>query len=593
MHVFEHLEADEGLTFAGVDIAVSAVAPVVAIDYVLDECRLTGPRHPGDGDQCTERHVDVEHPQIVGSSAQDADVRPVRQLFGNREVTAFATIARNMLPCLRGGSLPQTPGRHGSFGGEDLVERALCDHASAELASTGAEVDDVIRTPDDGPVVLDHQNRVSPLGESPEQADEALAVPRVQPDGGLVEHVKRAREAGAECGCEMNSLRLPAGKRARLTIERQVVETDAVEELDPRLELFQKMATALLLRRAPVAVHEPASQLLDAQSRQLRQALASHPNRCRFGTQSGALTCGTWIVRAVARQQHPHMHLVGSLFEPGEERFQILETPLAAPDPLAIRCVQVLPGDLEVYTPVETGCFELVVELRISRAVPRRDRPLENALRWVRDDAAAVDTDDPPESLTLGASPQWRVERKESGHRQGDFPSTRHTAQTRAEERPACLPDRNRLAGAQVVGILQTALKAAAHLGARTEPPEQDLELGAPAWPVLSGVQRGADTRVEIVGKPLANELRKSFSTVSAGRRDASRDLEPLPDGAAHEVLGSLLGREAARGPMSLRARHLSEMGIEETEDIVGLGDRANGRSCVAYRISRLDRDGG
>ena len=82
--------------------------------------------------------------------------------------------------------------------------------------------------------MLDDEDGVADVAQVVQQADEALAVARVQADGRLVEDVERADERGAEIRGELDALRLAARKRGGEAVERQVVEADVDEELRRR-----------------------------------------------------------------------------------------------------------------------------------------------------------------------------------------------------------------------------------------------------------------------------------------------------------------------------------------------------------------------
>ena len=107
-------------------------------------------------------------------------------------------------------------------GGEELA---------AELAGAGAEVEQVVGGADDVGVVLDDEDGVAEVAEVFHDADELGGIAGVEADGGLVEDVERADEAGAEgCG-ELDALRFAAGEGGGEAVEGEVVEADLVEEV--------------------------------------------------------------------------------------------------------------------------------------------------------------------------------------------------------------------------------------------------------------------------------------------------------------------------------------------------------------------------
>ena len=123
-----------------------------------------------------------------------------------------------------------------------LLGIALGDHAAAELAGAGAEVDHVVRAPDRVLVVLDHHQRVALRLELLQHVEQDLVVAVVQADGRLVEDVAHAAQVGAELRREADALRLAAGERRRRAVERQVAQADLLEEAEARLQLGDDVA---------------------------------------------------------------------------------------------------------------------------------------------------------------------------------------------------------------------------------------------------------------------------------------------------------------------------------------------------------------
>jgi hypothetical protein len=113
---------------------------------------------------------------------------------------------------------------------------AGADHAAAELAGAGPEVDDVVRAPDGVLVVLDHHQRVALGLELLQHAQQDLVVAVVQADGRLVQDVAHAAQVGAELRGEADALRLAARKRGRRAVQRQVAQADLLQEIEAAVE---------------------------------------------------------------------------------------------------------------------------------------------------------------------------------------------------------------------------------------------------------------------------------------------------------------------------------------------------------------------
>ena len=82
--------------------------------------------------------------------------------------------------------------------GHDFGDGSGGEELAAELAGSGAEVEEVVGGADDVGVVLDDEDGVAEVAEVLHDADELGGVAGVEADGGLVEDVEGADEAGAE-----------------------------------------------------------------------------------------------------------------------------------------------------------------------------------------------------------------------------------------------------------------------------------------------------------------------------------------------------------------------------------------------------------
>ncbi len=118
----------------------------------------------------------------------------------------------------------------------DLGWGAFGDDVAAQPSCAGAEVEHVVGVADGVFVVLDDENGVAEVAQPFEGLDEAVVVALVQADGGLVEDVEDAAEAGADLGGEADALTFAAGESGGIAIERKVVEADGAEEFKPLLD---------------------------------------------------------------------------------------------------------------------------------------------------------------------------------------------------------------------------------------------------------------------------------------------------------------------------------------------------------------------
>ena len=74
---------------------------------------------------------------------------------------------------------------------------------AAVFARARAEVDDVVGGFHDVGIVFDYQDRVADVAEFGEDFDQARGIAAVQADGGFIEDVAGADEAGAEAGGQL------------------------------------------------------------------------------------------------------------------------------------------------------------------------------------------------------------------------------------------------------------------------------------------------------------------------------------------------------------------------------------------------------
>ena len=115
------------------------------------------------------------------------------------------------------------------------------------VARAGAEVEQVVGRLDHLAVVLDQDQRVAQVAEVLQGREQPGVVARVQADRRLVEHVEHAGQAAADLAGQADALALAAGERRRAAGQRQVVEPDVDQELQPVADLADQVAGDVLL----------------------------------------------------------------------------------------------------------------------------------------------------------------------------------------------------------------------------------------------------------------------------------------------------------------------------------------------------------
>ncbi len=299
---------------------------------------------------------------------------------------------------------------------------------------------------DDGPVVFDDQHRVAAAREIAQQREQPFVVLRMEPDGRLVEHVEGRGQAGAERRREVNTLGLAARERARLTVERQVVQADPVQHREAFAHLVEEVAADGQGARVGTQRGEPGRKVLDREGEELGQRAPGESDRQRLGVQPAAEAIGAGVVGAVTRQQHAHVDAIGAALEPAEERLEVGEAPLSAPEPLAIFGRELAVRTVERHVASAGGAQEPLVELLVGRSVPRRDRPVGETLARIRNHPFRIDPDHPAEALAGRAGAEGRVEREQGRRRraQGEAADRAGEIAAVSSARPAPPPPRPR-----------------------------------------------------------------------------------------------------------------------------------------------------
>ena len=117
---------------------------------------------------------------------------------------------------------------------------------AAAVAGAGAEVEQVVGGGDHFAIVFDQDQRVAEVAQLFQRLQEPLVVARVKPDRRLVEDVEHAGQAAADLAGEADALRFAAGECRAGAAEREVIEADIDEELQPVRDLADDFAGDLL-----------------------------------------------------------------------------------------------------------------------------------------------------------------------------------------------------------------------------------------------------------------------------------------------------------------------------------------------------------
>ena len=123
--------------------------------------------------------------------------------------------------------------------GQDVGRGSLRDDLAAVDAGAGADIDDIIGGEDGVFVVLDHDDRIAEVAQPTQGFQQPGVVALVQPDGGLVQHIEHAGEAGADLRGQPDALAFAARQAARAARQSEIIEPDVDQEPQPLIDLAQ------------------------------------------------------------------------------------------------------------------------------------------------------------------------------------------------------------------------------------------------------------------------------------------------------------------------------------------------------------------
>ena len=184
----------------------------------------------------------------------------------------------------------------------DFGGRAAGYERAAVTACAGSEIDDVVGAADGFFVVLDDEHGVAEVAQVFERGEKAAIVAVVEADGGLVENVEHAAEFRTDLGGEANALAFAARQRGGGTVERNVAESDVVQELQALGDFVDDAAGDGLIPARQLDLPGSIEGARHRQSGEIGDRHAVHLDGKAFGTQTLAVTDGTLGGRHVVEQ---------------------------------------------------------------------------------------------------------------------------------------------------------------------------------------------------------------------------------------------------------------------------------------------------
>ena len=110
---------------------------------------------------------------------------------------------------------------------------------AAMNAGARTDVEDVVGGADGVLVMLNHDHRVAEVAQAFEGFEQPRIVALVQADARFVENIKHAGQTGADLRGEPDALAFAAGQRAGGAREREIIEPDIDQELEPLADFLE------------------------------------------------------------------------------------------------------------------------------------------------------------------------------------------------------------------------------------------------------------------------------------------------------------------------------------------------------------------
>ena len=556
-------------------------------DDLVHQARLARAGHAGDAHQPSQRDAHVDVLEVVGAGAEDVQGAP-------RDQGAVAHRQRD------GPALGQVVGGQGCLAGQQLAVGAGEHHLAAALARLRSQVDDVVALLDDLRVVLHHHHGVVVGAQAVEDLHQAVAVARVQADGGFVQHVQGVHQGRADGGGEVHPLQLAAGQGAGLPVQAEVLQAHAHEIVETAADLVQHQRGHLVpggvkLQRLEVGVglgHAHAVHVGDvAPGDQKVQSL---------GLEARAVADAAGHVAAVARQEHAHVHLVALSLQPLEPAadavvLAVVPASLAVDDEPAVLLVQLGEGAFQRDAPALAELLELPQLPARGAGGPGLDGAVGDGLGGVRDHQVEVEVDGAAEAVTGLARPQRAVEGEQVGLRLGVGQVAGGTVQAVAEAFPAP-------AAVHVVEVEPALAELEGLLQRVGDPFARGRAVHETVAHHVDDLAGGGVEGFEVHQFPVPQE------PVKPGLEQPSLDLLPRQrrrhghregQHPAHSLAAGLElardGRGAVLGDDLVAARAVedADLGEQELQVVVQLGHGADRGARGLYRPGLVDGDGG
>ncbi len=267
------------------------------------------------------------------------------------------------------------------------------------------------------------------MGEGPQQAG---VVALVQADGGLVQDVHDAHQAGADLAGEPDALGLAAGQGIGAALQGEVVEAHVHQKPQALGDLLDDLGADLAMSAGQGEGLEEAEGLADGQGGESRQVVVGDQDVTRGLVKTGAGAVGTGLLGEVAGEFFAHRvgvgvpvaafhvaddalegpRLAGPAFV-GQGEFDFFP-PGAVEDELAYRFRQVLPRGLHVEAVMGAQGADQLEVVGVA-PVPSADGPPGETCLWPAHDFGRIEELFGAQAVAGGAGARRVVEGEQPG----------------------------------------------------------------------------------------------------------------------------------------------------------------------------------
>ena len=246
------------------------------VENLIHQRALARARHACHADEAAQRELNVNLAQVV--LPRPPDDQPVVAAGPAQRRDRDLPDAGEVLP------------RHRARRARQPVGGPAVDDLAAVLAGAGADVDHPVCDRDRLEIVLHDQHGVAEVTQVQQRVDQAAVVTLMQPDGRLVEHVQHAFEPAADLARQPDALGLAACQRRRRTVQRQVIQADVEQEVQPCVDLLDDRGRDDALSLSELKSIDDLRCLADRRRAELEDVPAGDPHGERHLVEPRAVT---------------------------------------------------------------------------------------------------------------------------------------------------------------------------------------------------------------------------------------------------------------------------------------------------------------